>query len=180
MQTLDPKSASAPEEDGAKPAAKASRRRHQRGLLLVGLFKLSKAIFFGALGAGALRLIHRNIGDVVLRMVDKLPVDPEGHFVGMLMDKADLIGGHQLRQFSMFTLAYSVLCLIEGTGLMLEKVWAEYFTVTLTVLALPWESYELVRRFTWFKVALLLLNLVVLIYLLWLLRRRKQQREPES
>ena len=30
-----------------------------QGLLLVGLFKLSKAIFFTAVGAGALHLVHQ-------------------------------------------------------------------------------------------------------------------------
>lgn len=177
MQISDPQGTPATDGVSARPAVAPPKRKRRRGLLLVGLFKLSKAIFFGALGAGALHLIHRNIGDVVLRVVDKLPIDPESHFVGMVMDKADLIGGHQLRQFSMFTFAYAVLCLIEGTGLVMEKVWAEYITITLTILGLPWETYELIQRFSFLKITLVLLNVAVLIYLLWLLRRKKEQRE---
>lgn len=56
---------------------------------------------------------------------------------------------------------------------MLEKVWAEYLTLILTVSFLPWELYELVWRPSWFRLSLLLINLAVLAYLVWLLRRKK-------
>ena len=85
----------------------------------------------------------------------------------------DLIGGHQLRQASMASFGYAVLCLIEGTGLVMRKVWAEYFTVVLTALAMPWEGYEVLEHYTVFKLGLLLLNLAVLLYLLWVLKKKK-------
>ena len=75
----------------------------------------------------------------------------------------------------MITFAYAVVCLVEGTGLMLEKRWAEYFTVTLTALALPLECFELYKQFTSLRIGLLLLNLVVLGYLIWLLRRQRRR-----
>lgn len=151
----------------------------ERGLLWVGLFKLSKAVFFGAVGAGALDLIHKNIGDLLMRTVDALPIDPEGHFAALLMDKVDLIGGHQLRQAGMLSFLYAAMCIVEGSGLMMKKVWAEYFTVILTAGALPWETFELWEKFEWFKVGLILVNVVVLLYLLWVLKR-KRQREAEA
>jgi uncharacterized membrane protein (DUF2068 family) len=149
---------------------------HARGLLIVGVFKLSKAIFFAALGAGALQLIHHNIGDIVQRVVDALRITAESRLANLAnfaIDRADLIGHHQLREASIFAFIYSALCLIEGTGLIMRKVWAEYFTVILTTAALPWEGYEIVVRYTVFKLALLFINLVVLIYLLWVLKRKK-------
>jgi uncharacterized membrane protein (DUF2068 family) len=176
MQTLDPQDGSAADN----VSVRSPTRSHNRGLLLVGLFKLSKAIFFGSLAAGALHLIHRNVGDFVLRVVDSLPVDPESHFVDMLMDRADLINVHQLRQFSFFTFSYSIVCVVEGTGLVLEKVWAEYITIVLTVMGLPWETYELFERFALFKVGVLLVNVAVLLYLLWLLKRKKVQQVASS
>jgi uncharacterized membrane protein (DUF2068 family) len=176
MQTLDPHAASAGENGGANVAVKPSKHRRQRGLLLVGLYKVFEAILTAALGVEALHLVHHDIGDVVLRVTDALRIDPESRVVGMLLDRADLIGGHQLREFSLITFAYAALHLVEGTGLVLEKTWAEYFTVVLTTMGLPWESYELIRRFTWPRVGLLLVNLAVLFYLVWLLRRKKQEK----
>ena len=145
---------------------------HRRGLLLIGLFKLSKAILSVALGVGALKLLHHDIASVVLHVSDVLKIDPENRLVGFLMTKADLIGAPQLKHFSVLTFTYAGLCLIEGTGLVLEKRWAEYFTLTLTILALPWECFELYREFTIPRITLLIVNLAVLAYLIWLLRRQ--------
>lgn len=152
-------------------------RAASRGVMLIGLFKFSKAIFFTCLGLAALRMVHRSLGDLVLQLTDVLPVDPEGRLVSLLMDKADLIGSHQLREFSLGTIGYAIVCLVEGTGLLLQKSWAEYFTVLLTTLALPWELYELARRPSWFRLALLLVNLAVLAYLVWILKRTRRRMQ---
>lgn len=157
-----------------------ARREHQRGLWLVGIFKLSKALFFIAVGAGALHLIHRDLGDMVMRVVDFLRLDPESRMVNLVLDKAHLVTHHQLRRASLFAFLYAGLCLVEGTGLMLEKEWAEYLTVVLTTLALPWELYEMAEHFSVYKVGLVLANVVVLLYLLWVLKRKRAQMRDEA
>ena len=145
---------------------------HRRGLWLVGLFKLSKASFFCAVGVGALRLIHMDLGDLTTRFIAWSHIDTEGRMAGLLMERADLVTHHQLRQGALFAFLYAGLCLIEGTGLVLEKRWAEYFTVVMTAMALPWEGYELTMHFAWYKVGLTLINVAVLLYLLWVLKRK--------
>jgi uncharacterized membrane protein (DUF2068 family) len=157
----------------AAPQHASQKHSHDRGLLLIGLFKLGKAIFFFALGIGALHLLHKDLADEMLRLATALKFDPESKFVTLLMEKVDMIDTHRLIQISFATFAYSALALTEGIGLMLEKVWAEYLTLILTISFLPWELYELARHPNWFRLSLLLINLAVLGYLLWLLRRKK-------
>lgn len=147
---------------------------HDRGLLLIGLFKLGKSLLFFCLGIGAIHLLHKDLGDEVMRLATALKFDPESRFVSLLLDKVDLIDTHRLRQIGFATFAYSGMALTEGIGLLLEKVWAEYLTLILTISFLPWELYELVRRPDWFRLGLLLINLAVLGYLIWLLQRKKQ------
>ena len=156
------------EEKGNHP-----KSSHDRGLLLIGLFKLAKAIFFFGVGVGAIHLLHKDLEDEVMRLALKFRFDPESRFVSLLLNKIDLIDAHRLRQISVATFGYSALALTEGIGLLLEKVWAEYLTVILTASFLPWELYELARRPDWFHLSLLLINLAVLGYLVWLLRRKK-------
>ncbi|MDW5265008.1 MULTISPECIES: DUF2127 domain-containing protein [Acidobacteriaceae] len=151
----------------------AQHRPRDRGLLLIGLFKLAKSIFFFCIGMGAIHLLHKDLGDVVMRVAMALKFDPESRFVSLLLDKVDLIDVHRLKLISLGTFAYSVVALTEGVGLVLEKVWAEYLTLILTISFLPWELYELARRPNWFRLSLLLINLAVLAYLVWLLRRKK-------
>jgi uncharacterized membrane protein (DUF2068 family) len=160
----------------AKPTA---RRKRTRGLLLVGLFKLSKVLFFGLVGIGAMRLLHRNVGDLVMRITDALPLDPEGHFVSLVMDRADLIGNHQLRMVGLGALVYAVVCLVEGVGLLMEKVWAEYLTLVLTTLALPWEIFELCKQPSLYKGGLIAANVLVVLYLIWIVRRNVRKLKSE-
>jgi uncharacterized membrane protein (DUF2068 family) len=146
---------------------------HDRGLLAIGFFKLAKAIFFFCVGVGAIHLLHKDLEDEVMRLAVRFKFDPESRFVALLLDKVDLIDAHRLRQISVATFGYSALALTEGVGLLLEKVWAEYLTLILTISFLPWELYELFRRPDWFRLSLLLINLAVLGYLVWLLRRKR-------
>jgi uncharacterized membrane protein (DUF2068 family) len=152
---------------------------HDRGLLLIGLFKLGKAILFFLLGVGAIHLLHKDIGDEVVKLATALKFDPENKVVTLLLEKVDLIDAHRLKEISLATFGYSALALTEGVGLLLEKVWAEYLTLFLTVSFLPWEVYELARRPNWFRLSLLLINLAVLGYLVWLLRRKKVAAEVQ-
>lgn len=142
----------------------------------MALFKLAKAIFFLGVGLGALHMVNRDVGDFALKIASWLRVDTEGHLVKFLLDKADLIQNHQLRRTALFSILYSVVCVVEGLGLYNEKVWAEYFTVTITIGALPWEIYELVKEPTAFRVGLLVLNLLVLGYLLMLIWWGRKKR----
>jgi uncharacterized membrane protein (DUF2068 family) len=157
----------APDEEGAVHS-------HDGGLLMIGLFKLGKALLFFCIGIGALHLLHKDLGDEVVRLATALKFDPESRFVSILLDKVDLIDTHRLRQIGFATFGYSALALTEGIGLLLEKVWAEYLTLILTISFLPWELYELARRPSWFRLGLLLINLAVLAYIVWLLQRKKR------
>ena len=175
------------EQTGLSPLPPRSNRagrnlhpEHRQGLLLIGLFKLAKAALSVGLGVGALKLLHHDAATVILRIADALRIDPESHLIGLLMIKAEVINPRDLRHFSMITFAYAVVCLVEGTGLVLEKRWAEYFTVTLTSLALPLECFELYKQFTPLRVGLLVVNILVVAYLVWLLRRQFRREAADS
>ena len=145
---------------------------HDKGLLLIAIFKLVKSIFFFCVGMGALHFIGKDMGDEALRFAHIMHQDPEHKLVALVLRKIDLIDNHRLRQIGFGTFAYSALALTEGIGLLLEKTWAEFLTLALTISFLPWEVYELIHRATWIKTGLFAINLAVLGYLVWLLERK--------
>ena len=145
---------------------------HDRGLLLIAIFKMAKSAFFFCVGMGALHFLHKDLGDEVLRLARELHRDPEGKVVSLLLKNVHLIDEHQLKQLGIGTFSYSALALTEGFGLLLEKTWAEFLTLGLTLSFLPWEIYELIRHATWVKAGLFAINLAVLGYLVWLLERK--------
>jgi uncharacterized membrane protein (DUF2068 family) len=94
--------------------------------------------------------------------------------LGINIDHSKLVGLIQhaltlspktLTWLSVGLAAYGVIELIEGTGLWLGRRWGEYFAMVATSLGLPYEIYELVSRFTVFKLALFAVNLLLVLYL---------------
>jgi uncharacterized membrane protein (DUF2068 family) len=157
-------------------SAERTHRRHNRGLLMIGVFKLLEAAFFFLVGIGAFHLIHRDLEDEVLRFAARLRIDPDGRLVGWVLDHLDKVTAHRLRQIGFATFFYAGLRIAEGWGLVLEKVWAEWLVIGVTVAFLPWEVYEIARRPDWIRVGLLLANLAVLTYLIWWMRRTRLMR----
>jgi uncharacterized membrane protein (DUF2068 family) len=148
-------------------------RHHDSGLLMIGLFKVVEAVFFFLVGVGAIHFIHRDLGEAAQRLAERLRFDPDRRVVAYILNHLDEVTAHRLKQIGVATFFYSGLRVTEGVGLMLEKVWAEYLTVGITMAFLPWEIYEIVRRPDWIRICLLVVNLIVLAYLLWWLRRMR-------
>jgi len=148
------------------------RHRHDRWLIIIGSFKILEGLLFVLLGLGMVHLLHRDIGDVLLRAAMALRLDPESHFVNILLDKVELLTPHKMRLISEGIFLKAGLDFVEGIGLAMEKTWAEWLTIGLTASFLPWEIFELAKHFTWVKVGITLLNVLVLIYLLWVQRLR--------
>jgi uncharacterized membrane protein (DUF2068 family) len=164
------------EETGTGMQHGHAKMHHDRGLLMIGLFKLLEAVFFFLVGVGAIHFLHHDLGDAATRLAERLRFDLDGRMMSWVMDHLDDITAHRLKQIGAATFFYAGLRITEGVGLVMEKVWAEYLTVGVTISFLPWEMYEIGRKLDWLRVGLLLVNLAVLAYLIWWLRRGRQVR----
>ena len=153
-----------------------NRKKRNRWLELIAAYKLLQAALLVSVAVGALKLLHKDVADVLTNIAMGLRMNPEGRLVGFLLDKAALLDDHRLRQISLFLFGYAALGLLEGIGLMLEKVWAEYLTAIITASFLPLELFEVVRRLTWVRAGLLMINTMVLLYLLKVVIERAKQR----
>ena len=122
------------------PSQSLSRRRpRNRWLVLIAAFKLLQALLYMAVGVGALRLLHKDVGEVLESLANHLRFNPESRFVNFILEKSSLIDDRLLRQIGEVVFIYAGLDLIEGTGLYLEKAWAEYLTLAITASFLPLE-----------------------------------------
>ena len=148
--------------------------KRDRGVLIIGIFKLLKSLFFIGVGFGALHFIHHDLVETLQHLVDSRGFDPENRFVSLIIDKAELITHHRLRQITYGTFGYSAVALVEGIGLIRRKVWAEYLTLWLSISFLPWELYELVVHPNWWRLAILVTNIVIVLYLVWVVRQKKR------
>jgi uncharacterized membrane protein (DUF2068 family) len=142
-------------------------------ILLIALFKLVKAASLILVGVGALKLLHRDIADTVMRWVDILRVDPDNRFLHGLLMRVLSVTPERLKALSAGTFIYAGLLLTEGVGLLLRKRWAEYFTIITTGGLIPLELYEISRHVTAAKIGVLIINIAIVVYLIVRVRRTR-------
>jgi uncharacterized membrane protein (DUF2068 family) len=144
------------------------RHRSDIVIRLIAALKLAKAAMLIAVGFGALSMRH---GSWLSEWIHARSVDPHGKYVDRLLAQIGSLDVHQLRQIGIGSLLYAVVFLIEGVGLMLRRMWAEVMTVIVTTSFIPLEIYELVIHRSWAKAAVIVVNVLVVLYLLRRLRR---------
>ena len=134
--------------------------RFVRGLLLVA--------------AGIYLVGHTgtDFGSLANHIARGIELDPRRPFVRHLITRLGKLRRHEVLVFGIGALAYGSLELVEGTGLWLRKRWAEWLTVIATALLVPLELYELVRKPSPLKAAGLAVNLVIVVYLYRVVRRK--------
>jgi uncharacterized membrane protein (DUF2068 family) len=136
-----------------------------RWIILIGAFKIVKGLLLVATGIGALRLLHKDVAQVIAHWIEVLRVDPDNRYIHALLTRALNISDRTLKEISAGTLTYAALFLTEGGGLLFRKRWAEYFTIIVTTSLLPIELYELIRHPTVAKTVVILVNLAIVAYL---------------
>ena len=141
------------------------------GLWLIGGFKLAKGLLLLVVGVGILRLLHRDVADVLASWIAQLHVDPENRYVDRALSAALSLDDRRLKQISVGTFAYAALLLTEGIGLLLRQRWAEYLTVIATGSFIPLELYELAKRITLTRLTVLGINVAIVWYLVGRLRQ---------
>jgi uncharacterized membrane protein (DUF2068 family) len=126
------------------------------------------------LAAGVYLLFHLNtdFGHLAERIIRSIDVDPRQRFFHRIVTRLHDLHAHELRIAGLAALGYGTLELVEGVGLWLDQVWAEYLTVIATSLFIPFELYELAIRPSLWKAGGILVNLLIVLYLASALRRR--------
>jgi len=109
------------------------------------------------------------IADHVMRAVE---VDPRRPFFHRIIVRLHALHAGTIVLTGIAALLYGLLELVEGVGLWLDQLWAEYLTVIATSLLIPVELYELVRKPSVLKAGGILVNVAIVAFLAWLLRRR--------
>jgi len=149
-----------------------SPTRQGRGIiLLIAAFKLAKGLALLAAGFGVLKLLRHDVATITAHWVHALRVDPSNRYIHRVLESVLGVSRRRLEEIDAGTFFYAAVFLTEGTGLALGKRWGEYFTIIVTGSFLPLEFYELCRRLTAARGALLAINLAVMVYLIARVRK---------
>ena len=146
--------------------------RNALGLRLIGGFKFVCGWLLVALGVGLFRNAKLDPVQESAHIISALKLDPDNYYIHKAIEKVSGITPGQLRAIGAGTFLYALLYLVEGSGLLLRKYWAEYLTLVATGLFIPLEIYEVARRPSLIRISLLVINAAIMAYLIYQVRQK--------
>jgi uncharacterized membrane protein (DUF2068 family) len=157
--------------------------RHLKGLRAVATLEFSKGVAVVLIAFGLISLVHRDTWDVAEGLLELLHIDPYRHFAQALLDLADRVTDSNLLSAAAIALVYSALRFVEAYGLWRARAWAEWLAFASGAIYLPFEIIKLTEKPGLVRVAVLVVNLAVVLYMLYLrtwARSRDARKDREE
>jgi len=145
----------------------------KRMVRAIGVFKMAKATLLLGVALAAFRLVHTDIAALLEAWVPHIGLEPGGRYVGRVLVEAAALTPTRIQDVGVGSLIYSALFYTEGIGLWMLKRWAEWMTIVITSSLVPVEVWEIFRRPNAAKVLVLVINLALVGYLLWQVRKEE-------
>jgi uncharacterized membrane protein (DUF2068 family) len=160
---------------------------HQRQMLrAVASFECTKGIFVVIMGFCAMALVHKDVWLIAENLLALFHVSTDRRSAQLFLDFADSVTDARLWAAARIAFAYAALRFTEAYGLWKERTWAEWVALVSGSLLLPLEIRELMRGITIWRVVLFVGNLVVVLYMLYVIISNRRERKnsetisPES
>ena len=125
-------------------------------------------------GLAAFSLMHQNIQVIAEQLVGHLHLNPAKHIPKICIAAASNLTDGRLRSLALLAVLYASMRFVEGFGLWFAKRWSEWFALLSGGIYLPIELYELAKGFTWLKICFSAINLTVVLYMAFMLKRSQR------
>lgn len=153
--------------DSENCAREDRRSQHLAGLRTVALLELLKGLLALAGGIALITLLHRDIGDLAESVIEHLHINPAHHLAQVLIEKAGAVNENKIIALICAAFAYTIFRMIEAYGLWNARAWAEWLAIISGSAYLPWEIIEVVKHHSPIRWALLLINIVIVLYMVY-------------
>ncbi|HTV87215.1 MAG TPA: DUF2127 domain-containing protein [Dyella sp.] len=139
--------------------------QHSLGLRIIAIYKAIKTVCLICVAMVAFGLRQEQNFERLVHSLEHLSLTDTSGLRWRLVELLELMGPSKFVAVGIVALAYAAIFATEGTGLWLRKHWAEWFTVIATGSLVPVEAYEVLMRFNWLKLAALIANVAIVVYL---------------
>jgi uncharacterized membrane protein (DUF2068 family) len=160
-------------KEGKKIANHLTQRRMLRAVASLECFK---GIFVVLMGICALALVHKDTWLIAERILSMLHVSTDRRWAQIFLDFADSVTDARLWDAAGIAFTYAALRFTEAYGLWNERTWAEWVAFLSGTLLLPLEVRELFRGITFWRSALLIGNLAIILYMLFIIVENRRER----
>ena len=145
------------------------------GERLIAAFETFKGILVLLAGFGLIGLIHHDVAEFAEKLIQHLHLDPTGHYPHIFLEVANNTSGAKLWGLASLAFACAVVRLLEGYGLWNNMIWAKWLAAVSGGIYVPFEAYEVISKFSWLPIVVLLSNISIVIYLLYRLKVSQQK-----
>src|ERR1051325_11304937 len=122
-------------------------RRNAGMLRAIAIFKLAKATLLAITAVGLLNLLDPGKAMSAREWLTRLTASVNPRALEWILFKFDTLSARRLTVISFAAGAYAGLFALEGIGLWMQKRWGEYLTIIATGSFIPFEIWEIARRF---------------------------------
>lgn len=151
----------------------------EKGLRIVAFFEGAKGAIVLLTGFGFFLLVHKDLHRAAADLVRQLHFNPASKYPHIFLDLADQTNDANLWAMACAAVIYAAARFAEAVGLWLNRRWAEWFGLLTGAMYIPVELFELAQGVTWPKTTVFTINVIVVLYLLFvLLERRKNRKRP--
>src|SRR3984893_8099681 len=158
------------------PKPEPYHRRQRQVLKAVALFECFKGIFVALMGLCALALVHKDVWLYAESLLALFHISTDRRSAQLFLDFADNVTDARLWAAARIAFAYSALRFTEAYGLWKGRTWAEWVALVSGALLLPLEVRELMRGVTALRIALLVGDLTVVLYMLYVIAPNRRER----
>lgn len=148
----------------------------RRVLKAVAVLEFFKGVFVVVMGICAIALVHKDAWLIAENLLSRLHVSTDHRWAQIFLDFADSVTDARLWAAVRFAFAYAALRFAESYGLWRERTWAEWVAFVSGTLLLPWEVRELFRGITFWRGALLIGNIAIVLYMLYVILENRRER----
>jgi len=153
------------------------RELKKDGLRVVAIFEAAKGLLIVLAGFGLLEYVHRDLHLAAEHLVRHFHLNPASRYPRIFLDLADRMTDAQLWVLALSALCYAVVRFVEAYGLWLQRRWAEWFGLVAGGIYVPIEIFEVLRKISWPRVTLLIVNVGIVVYLSLILYQSRQKSE---
>jgi len=142
-----------------------------RLLIWIAVERSIRAVLLIGVGIVLVTHTHTDWAKSITTIARHVGLDPTSNGIARITGAAHRLTPHKIGEYGVIAIAYGVLEGTEGYGLFRRRRWAEWLTVVATTLLLIPEIDALLNKVTPFRLVALVLNVVIVAYLLYRLRR---------
>ncbi len=143
---------------------------HIKGVRTVATVEFAKGVIVVLVGLGLFSMRHKDIWGVTESFLEFLHVSPHHHhhLFGVFINLMHSVSDVRLWKIATVAAIYVTGRFVEAYGLWHIRPWAEWMAIASGGIYIPFEAVDFLRHSTWFRLAIIAVNVGIVLYMLML------------